>query len=79
MEGEIYWRDKEKKAKLRGKLRVYRQRIQQPQYQQMKVKGNLRVCGNGEFRIFSLLHRPSQNTNLSQSYETSFSRNSKQK
>ena len=79
MEREIYWRDREKKAKLRGRLRVYRQRIQQPQYQQMKVKGNLRVCGNGEFRIFSLLHRPSQNTNLSQTYETSFNRNSKQK
>ena len=67
MEREIYWREREKKAKLTDRLRVYRQRIQKPQYQQMKVKGNLRVCGNGEFRIFSLLHRPSQNTKLSQS------------
>ena len=43
----------ERKAKLRD--RVYHQHIRQPQYQQLKVEGHLRLCGNGEFRIFPLL------------------------
>ena len=45
----------EGKSKLRDRVRVYRQRIRQPQYQQLKVEGDLRVCGNREFRIFPLL------------------------
>ena len=28
---------------------MYYQHIQQPQYQQLKVEGHLRVCGSGEF------------------------------
>ena len=43
----------EGKTKLRDRVRVYR--IQQPQYQQLKVEGHLRVCGIGQFRIFPLL------------------------
>ena len=46
---------REGKTKLRDRVRVYRQHIWQPQYQQLKVEGHLRACGNGEFRIFSLL------------------------
>ena len=44
---------RERKTKLRD--RVYHQHIRQPQYQQLKVEGHLRLCGNGEFRIFPLL------------------------
>ena len=40
------------KAKLRGRVSVYYQHIRQPQYQQLKVEGHLRVCGSGEFWIF---------------------------
>ena len=29
----------------------------------LKVKGHLRVCGNGEFRIFPLLQMRFQDTN----------------
>ena len=49
-----------------------RQHIWQPQYQQMKVEGHLRVCGNGKFRIFPLLQMCSQDANLRRSYETRF-------
>ena len=58
---------------------MYRQRIRQPQYQQLNVEGHLRVCGNSEFRIFPLLQILSQDTNLRRSYETRFSKNSKQR
>ena len=54
--------------------RVYRQHIRQPQYQQLKVEGHLRVCGNGEIRIVPLLQMSSQDTNLRRSYETRFQR-----
>ena len=40
------------KTKLRGRVSVYYQHIRQPQYQQLKVEGHLRVCGSGEFQIF---------------------------
>ena len=45
----------------------------------LKVEGHLRVCGNGEFRIFPLLQMRSQDTNLSRSYETRFQRKFKTK
>ena len=62
----------EGKTKLRDGVRVYRQHIRQPQYQQLKVEGHLSVCGNGEFEIFPLLQMRSQDTNLRRSYETRF-------
>ena len=60
-------------------VRVYRQHIRQPQYQQLKVEGHLRVCGNGEFQIFPLLQMRSQDTNLRRSYETRFQQKIKTK
>ena len=51
---------------------MYRLQIRQQQYQQLKVEGHLRVCGNEEFWIFPLLQIRSQDTNLRQSYETRF-------
>ena len=62
----------EGKTKLRDRVRVYHQRIRQPHYQQLKVEGHLRVCGNGKFQIFPLLQIRSQDTYLRQSYETRF-------
>ena len=52
----------EGKTKLRDRVRVYRQHIRQPQYQQLKVEGHLRVCGNGEFWIFPLKRGSSKNS-----------------
>ena len=60
----------EGKTKLRDRVRVYRQQIRQPHYQQLKVEGHLRVCDNGKFGIFPLLQMRSQDTNLKRSYET---------
>ena len=51
---------------------MYRQHIWQPQYQQLKVEEHLRVCGNGEFRIFPLRQMRLQDTNLRRNYETRF-------
>ena len=69
----------EGEIKLRGRVRMYRQHIRQPQYQQLKVEGHLRVCGNGEFRLFPLLQMRSQDTNLRRSYGTRFQRKFKAK
>ena len=53
--------------------------IRQPQYQQLKVEGHLRVRSNGKFRIFSLLQMRSQDANLRRSYETKFQQKFKTK
>ena len=58
---------------------MYRQHIRQPPYQQLKVGGHLRVCGNEEFRIFPLLRMRSQDINLRRSYETRFEQKFKTK
>ena len=72
MYGGIYWRDTGRKIKLRDRARVYRQRIQQSQYKQLKVKGHLRASGHGEFQIFTSLQMRSQHTNFRRSYEARF-------
>ena len=58
---------------------MYRQNIRQPQYQQLKVGGHLRICGNGEFQIFPMLQMRSQDTNLRRSDETRFQQKFKTK
>ena len=45
----------EGKAKLRDRVRVYREHIRQPQYQKLKVQGHLKVCGNEDIRVFLFL------------------------
>ena len=67
------------KTKLRDRVTVYRQHIRQPQCQQLKVEGQLRVCANGEFRIFPFLQIRSQETTLKRSYETTFQQKVKTK
>ena len=58
---------------------MYHQNIRQPQYQQLKVEGHLRVRGNEEFRIFPLLQMHLQNTDLLPSYERRFQQKLKTK
>ena len=53
---------------------MYRQHIRQPQCQQLKVEGHLRVCGNNE-----LLEMRSQDPNLRRSYEKRFQQKFKTK
>ena len=53
----------EGKTKLGDRVRVYHQQIWQPQCQQLKVEGNLGVCGNSEFEIFPLSQMHSQDKN----------------
>ena len=70
---------REGKTELRDRLRVYRQHVQQPQYQQLKVNGHLRVSSNREFLIFPLLQMHSQDTDLRRCYETRFQQKLKTK
>ena len=60
------------KTKLGDRVRVYHKQKRQPQYHQLKVKWHLRVCGNGEFWVFSLIQIRSQNKNLMECYKTRF-------
>ena len=43
------------KQKLRDRVRVYRQLIRHPKYQQLKVEGDLKNCSNSKFTVFPLL------------------------
>ena len=52
---EYIGQTREGKTKLRDRVRMHPQHIRQPHYQQLKVEGHLRVCGNGKFRIIHLL------------------------
>ena len=56
---------------------MHGQHIQQQKYQELKVEGHLKVCGNGEFQIFPFLQMRSQDTNLRRGYETRFQQKSK--
>ena len=58
--------------KLRDRVRVYRQHIRQPEYQQLKVEEHLRNCSNGEFKIFSFLQMRSTDKDLRRQYEVRF-------
>ena len=69
---------REAKTKLRDRVRVYYQHIWQPQYEQLKIKGHLRVWGYGEFWIFPFLKMRSQDTDLREAMKQGSSKNSKQ-
>ena len=53
-------------------VRVYRQNIRQPQYQQIKCEEHFRTCGKGEFKIFPLLKLYLQKKYLREQYEKYF-------
>ena len=63
----------EEKTRVRGRVRVYRQHMRQPQYQQIKREEYFRTCGKGEFKIFPFFKLHSHNKylkeqNLNQRY-----------
>ena len=60
------------KQKLCDRVRVYRQHIRQPQYQQLKVEGHLRTCSNDQFKTFPFLRMRSEDKELRRSYEKRF-------
>ena len=59
-------------AKLRDRVRIYRQHIRDPVYQQLKVEEHIRSCGKGKFKIFPLLQMRTKDTNLRRAFETKF-------
>ena len=65
----------EGKTKLRDRVRVYHQLIRQPQYQQFKAEGHLRLC----IQIFPLLQMRSQDKYLRGNFETRFQQKFKTK
>ena len=60
------------KQKLKDRVRVYRQHIRQPEYQQLKVEEHLKNCSNGEFMIFPFLQMRSWDKELRRSDEVMF-------
>ena len=51
-------------SKLRDRVRIYRQHIQQPEHEKLKVEKHLRTCGKGNFTIFPFLQLRSNCTDL---------------
>ena len=62
----------ERKTRFRDSVRVYRQNIRQPLYQQVKCEDHFRTCGKGEFKVFPFLKLHSQNKYLREKYEKYF-------
>ena len=62
-------------TKLRDMVRIYRQHIRQPHYQQLKVEGHPRTCDGGSFKIFWFLQMQSDSKALRQSSEIRFQKN----
>ena len=54
----------EGKTRVCGRVRVYRQHIRQPQYQQLKFEEHFRTCGKGQFKIFPFFKLHLQNKYL---------------
>ena len=67
------------KARLRDRVKVYRQHIKQPEHQKLKVEEHIRFCGRDSFKIFPFLQMQSNDTNLRRAYETKFQREYKTK
>ena len=66
------------KQKVRDRVRIYRQHIRQPEYQQLKVEGHLRQCGNGKFRIFPFLQLRINDKDLRRSFPGQIQNEAKQ-
>ena len=69
---EYIWETGVDKTRLRDMIRVYRQHIKQTEYQELKVKQHLGICGRGSFKIFPFLQMRSNDTNLRRGYETEY-------
>ena len=62
------------KRRVRDRVKVYRQHINQPDHQKLKVEEHIRNCGGSSFKIFPFLQMESNDTNLRRAYETKFQR-----
>ena len=69
----------ENKQLLRNRVTVYRQHINHPEYQQLKVEEHLRTCGGGNFHIFPFLQLRSEDTDFRKTFEKHFIKKSKVK
>ena len=67
------------KARLRDRVRVYRQHIKQLEYQKLKVEEHIRICRKDSFRLIPFLQMLSNDTNLRRAYETKSQREYKTK
>ena len=54
----------EGETKLRDRVRVYRQHINDPKYQMLNVEGHIRICGKGKFTIFLFLEMRSHSLRI---------------
>ena len=57
---------------LKERLNTYRQHIQQPELQQVDIKGHIRTCGGRNFKIIPFFAIWEDNKILRESYETYF-------
>ena len=62
-------------TKLKERVSVYKQHINHPQYQMIKVEGNLRICGGGNFSIFPFFQIKKDSKFLRESYKDHFIKN----
>ena len=53
----------------RDRVKVYRQHIRQPEYQQLKVENHVGQCGNGKFRIFPFLQLRTNGKDMRRSFQ----------
>ena len=49
-------------SKLRDRVRICKQHIQQPKHEKLKAEKHLRTCGKGNFTIFLFLQLHSNDT-----------------
>ena len=60
------------KTALRNRVTLYRQHINDPKYEMLKVEKHLRECGKGNFKIFPFLQLRQQDTTLRRTMEQKF-------
>ena len=59
-------------SKLRDRVRIYRQHIQQPEHENLKVEKDLKTCDKGNFTIFLFLQFHSNDMDLQWEFEDYF-------
>ena len=67
------------KAKLRDRMRIYREHIRDPETEKLHVERHLRICGKGNFKVFPFFQLRKQDTALRRSYENYFQKKYKTK
>ena len=59
-------------SKLRDRVRIYRQHIQQPEHENLKVEKDLKTCDKGNFTIFLFLQFHSNDMDRQWEFEDYF-------